>query len=390
MKILYVCSYSGLTGATQVMLSNIDELSSRVNFIVVIPKHGPVEDELKKRKIKYFCISYFNWMVPTELKKEPVQRLKWLVKCFMNMSETLKLVLIMLVHRIDLVQINTIYTSFGYCAAKITNKKVVWYAQEVPEEASKMSFWNNRKAIKSFKNADGLICVSNFVKETILKYGVDKNKIYTVYNSVDLKEKLLMPVFDKRDNIEISVIAGVANEQKNQMQALYAIRILKNNGYKVNLKLIGIDSQSDDSWYIQGLLRYISKNNLKDVVELMGFVRDKETIYRHTDITVSCARGEAFGLTIGESMARGIPVIAANSGAFGEILVGGKNGCLYNPEVVNELVYSIERVIDDQYYREKIISNAREFVQTRLSPKNNAKRIYELYAIICSRNGEFN
>jgi len=381
MKVMYICSYTGLTGATQVMLSNIDSLMPEVEFLVILPEHGPLEEELKTRGVKVHCMKYFNWIIPSKRKVKIFEKLKWIIKIIVNFFSSLMLMEIILKEKVSIIQINTLYTDFGFRAGKVLRKKIVWYAQEVPEGTSDMSFWNRDKTLRTLKHADGIICVSNFVRQYILSCGVLPQRIQVVYNATSVR-KGVVNEGQLHDPIRISLIAGVANCQKNQLLALKAVNRLLNDDFSIILSFFGIDENSDDKQYFEKMKRYIDINELSSYVRFYGFVKNKEFIYGQTDITLSCALDEAFGLTIVESMVRKIPVVAVNSGGTRELLNTGENGGVYKVNDELGLTNQLKKMINDSDFRSKVVNSAYEFGVKKCDPKNTAAKILKFYKVI--------
>lgn len=381
MKILYICSYTGLTGATQVMLSNIESLMSEAEFFVVLPGKGPLEGELKARGIKVYRIKYFNWIIPSKMKQQRNEKVKWLIKKIVNCFSTLLLLRIILKNKISIIQINSLYTDFGFWAGRVLRRKVIWYAQEVPEGTSDMRFWNRKKMLNELNRADGVVCVSNFVRQYILSCGVLPQKTKVVYNATDMQ----INVENKRmlhDPVRISVIAGVANYQKNQLLALQAVKALTGEGYSIVLNFFGINENSDDRKYFLDMKEYIRKNKIDEFVNFYGFIKEKKFIYDRTDITLSCALDEAFGLTITESMIRKIPVVATDSGGTKELLNGGENGGTFSSNNGIELKQQLKKVIDDSKYRANIVDSAYKFVNENCNPQKVSSEILKFYKSI--------
>ena len=82
-----------------------------------------------------------------------------------------------------------------------------------------------------------------------------------------------------------------------------------------------------------------------------GFVSDRDEIYDALDILVAPAVDEGFGLSIVEAGAYGLPVVAARSGAFPEVIQEGRTGFLFEPGNVEALALALERLILDDDLR---------------------------------------
>lgn len=70
----------------------------------------------------------------------------------------------------------------------------------------------------------------------------------------------------------------------------------------------------------------IEKAGLSDRILFVGEHKDIERWYRALDLFIAPQRWEGFGLTPLEAMASGVPVVAADVGAFSELVVPGKAG----------------------------------------------------------------
>ena len=62
-----------------------------------------------------------------------------------------------------------------------------------------------------------------------------------------------------------------------------------------------------------------------------GFLADRDRLYGDLDILVAPAVDEPFGLTVPEAGSYGLPVVAARSGAFPELIEEERTGLLFEP-----------------------------------------------------------
>jgi glycosyltransferase involved in cell wall biosynthesis len=99
----------------------------------------------------------------------------------------------------------------------------------------------------------------------------------------------------------------------------------------------------------QGRIRYV------------GFERDQQRMalfYRASDVYVHAAYGEAFGKTISEAMACGIPVVATAVGGIPEQIEDGKTGILVPPFGVESMAEAIQRLLIDANLHRQIAESA--------------------------------
>jgi mannosyltransferase len=90
---------------------------------------------------------------------------------------------------------------------------------------------------------------------------------------------------------------------------------------------------------------------LSDRILFVGEHTDIERWYRALDLFVAPQRWEGFGLTPLEAMASGVPVVAADVGAFSELVVEGETGTVIPRGDLAELTAACSRLIDDDLLR---------------------------------------
>src|SRR5690606_23454290 len=76
----------------------------------------------------------------------------------------------------------------------------------------------------------------------------------------------------------------------------------------------------------------VARAGLSERILFMGERRVIAPYYQALSLFVAPQRWEGFGLTPLEAMASGVPVVAADVGAFSEMIVPGKTGTIVPPE----------------------------------------------------------
>jgi glycosyltransferase involved in cell wall biosynthesis len=89
--------------------------------------------------------------------------------------------------------------------------------------------------------------------------------------------------------------------------------------------------------------------------------RDRiEDLYSLSDIYVHPARGEAFGRTVVEALASGLPVVCAAEGGPAEIVEHGVSGLHVAPGDTRALEDAVRRLVEDPELRARLALGARE------------------------------
>jgi sucrose synthase len=126
----------------------------------------------------------------------------------------------------------------------------------------------------------------------------------------------------------------------------------------------------------QHKLRWLPSINKLDTGEVYRIIAD------HKGIFVQPALFEAFGLTIIEAMASGLPTFAPKFGGPLEIIEYGVNGFLMNTNKPNLIAESLENFVEqcqkDKNFWETISKNGIKRVQDHFNWKSYSQRMINL------------
>jgi glycosyltransferase involved in cell wall biosynthesis len=127
------------------------------------------------------------------------------------------------------------------------------------------------------------------------------------------------------------------------------------------------------------LQRTIAGTPLADKIAFLGHRSDLTEILPVLDVVCIPSENEAFGLTIIESMACGMPIIGSNTGSLPE-LVDADSGVLVGPFDVPAWRDAMTTLIRDADTRKAMGLAARRRVEERFSNKQHVKRLIEIYS----------
>ncbi|MBC8544966.1 glycosyltransferase [Bianquea renquensis] len=137
------------------------------------------------------------------------------------------------------------------------------------------------------------------------------------------------------------VSIGELNENKNHRVVLEALTKLKQrnqNHFNIRYGICG------DGFFRQRLERWIQEMGLGDCVTLYGYCLKVPEILGAADATLFPSKREGLGMAGLESLAMGIPVIAADNRGTREYMEHGKNGYVFPCDDVEGFVEGIERI----------------------------------------------
>lgn len=189
--------------------------------------------------------------------------------------------------------------------------------------------------------ADAIICVSNCVKEYILKnFKADIKKTEVIFRGVDLssfnpnkcisKQALRSKYNLELNSFLISVVGRITN-LKNLETIIKAINILKEQKFDVKLLVAGGVHEKRKKYY-DNLIILIKELNLQNEVKFLGSIKEINEIYALSDVLVSASiKPESFGRSVAEAIAMNCPVVASNHGGVKDIILDGANGYFFEP-----------------------------------------------------------
>ena len=153
---------------------------------------------------------------------------------------------------------------------------------------------------------------------------------------------------------------------------------------KKNVHLLfigGIDEyHGADLEVVSTLQHYIAEHNLQEKVTFTNYTNDVFSIINAADIICIPSKNEAFGLTVIESMAANKAIVASNSGGIPEVLADA--GVLVDPENPQMIAISLEKLVDDPDFRDKLADQAGRRFQQEFRMDIHADKLEHIYKIL--------
>lgn len=135
-----------------------------------------------------------------------------------------------------------------------------------------------------------------------------------------------------------------------------------------------------DQVYYHAIQDLVKRRPGADRVHFIGFAAQSAAVLQAFDIFVFPSHLEAFGLSLVEAMAMGLPVVACAAGGVLDIVADGDTGLLVPPRDPTALAVAIGRLLDDPGLRQRLGQAARE-----ASARWDIARIAERYEIEYTR-----
>jgi colanic acid/amylovoran biosynthesis glycosyltransferase len=187
------------------------------------------------------------------------------------------------------------------------------------------------------ENCRFCVTISEYNRRYILEHfpRVDPGKIFISRLGVDVPEQGESPRRASRTHRTLTLLAvGRLHAVKDHAFLVRACARLRERGTDFECLIAG---EGPERRRLEILIR---ENRLRDQVTLLGHIapRQMDSLYRRADVVVLTSRSEGIPLVLMEAMARGRIVLAPAITGVPEIVIPGKNGFLYAPGALQDLV----------------------------------------------------
>lgn len=185
---------------------------------------------------------------------------------------------------------------------------------------------------------DKVVCVSESVKDTMLKRFGEMGNLCVCFNPIDTNEIdcLLREGIPNRPKETLFVCVGRLVEQKGFDRLLPICKKLNDEGFRYHVWIIG---EGEDRKKLEA---YISDNNLSNV-ELLGYKSNPFIYMKCADWFLCVSRFEGFNMTLQEATYCGTPIITTLCAGAQELLSNNEFGIIVdNSEAaIDSILHSV-------------------------------------------------
>ena len=253
-----------------------------------------------------------------------------------------------------------------YC--KYKKIPIVFWTKGYADTSKRNYFIDNFIMKPMLSLGDIYLPYGNSTIEYLVSLGIHKDRIITSFNTVDVErisnnlmnykkigQHLLAEQKIEESSFIISTVGRLVSK-KNVIQLCFSIKKLVDKGYSV-IGLIGGYGPEENN-----IRDVVEKLNLEDSVLLLGKLPNDHdnVLLAISDLAVFCG---ANGLAILQAMALKVPVLIADeTGADSEVVRHLNTGIRFEKNNINEIVYWIEKVINNEINITKIVADAEKEV----------------------------
>ncbi|MCD1146783.1 glycosyltransferase [Peptoniphilus sp. KCTC 25270] len=244
----------------------------------------------------------------------------------------------------------------------------------------------NTFALKRFSY---YIAITQKFKEMLISRGFPKEKIYVVYNGIDMDSRL--GTMEREKFLERFDLT----EHKDKTLFVMAARLDQVKDHRTLVKAINENKKSlQDSFFIlagsgmeeEHLKSYIKEHGLENNVRLIGELKDPENLFAAGDVNLLTSKSESFPYALMEGARENLAFVASKVGGIPE-MAGKNQDYLFEPGNAQELGEILVRINNhpEQLKERGVALN--QYVREHFSAESMAKKHIEIYEDIIKKDG---
>lgn len=273
--------------------------------------------------------------------------------------------------------LKTIYTAHGYHFLKGGSKTgwIVYYPiEKMMAKLTDVTININKEDYEITKNK---------LKPQNCYYlkgvGIDLTKYKSLDEEQKIKKRLELGL---KDNDFVVIMIAELNENKNHIQLIKALEMLKNKHKNIKALCVGEGNE------LNGLIEEIKTRGLEDNIKFLGFRTDVNELINIADIGVLLSYREGLPRNIMELMANGKKVIATDIRGNRDLICNSNVGTLVKVGDYQETARAIEMYMEEKKTleevagailnkEEKVIEEIKDYEINKIC--NDLKKIYKIY-----------
>ncbi len=380
-RVLYLNPASDIGGAERSllgMLQNMDRF--RFEPHVLLWKDGELRRHLESLSVPVHLIL----LPPALLRVGRKSSVFYLFRSFLTIFPLLmfywKAFCLIRKNSFSIIHSNGLKTHFFSIPVRmLSSAKLIWHVREM---VSFRGFYPVLWRCLKLGIPHKVIANSHAVKMDILSKGdPGRTEIQVIYNGIDTSRFFPVETNPHRDYIQLGIFSPLA-PIKGFEPLFQVVAKLKARGQTIRLWVVGqsfYDTVGHQDY--EDVLKQLARQlGLSHEVEFLGFQEDVADLMHQCDIVVQPSlQPEGFGRTVAETMACGVPVIAANRGGIPEIMEDGTHGFLIDPEDVEQFANAVENLIEQPELRAQMGRSGVERIREHFSLNSYVDQIQRTY-----------
>jgi glycosyltransferase involved in cell wall biosynthesis len=232
-----------------------------------------------------------------------------------------------------------------------------------------------------------LVTVSGSERDLALQHNiVPKNKIVTLYNSIDPSDfddfnyvnKVPYKLLENNSEIILGTV-GRLYYQKDPITLIKSFKIINDKFPNTRLVIVGDGP-------LEGKCRQlINELNLEDRIELAGYQNNSKAYYKTFDIFLLSSHYEGLPYALLEAMIMGIPCVGTDVVGIKDLILHGETGYLAMEENPAEFARAVINLLENPALLSAFSENAKRITKTNYNFNDGIKDYQDFYYSQCLR-----
>ena len=232
-----------------------------------------------------------------------------------------------------------------------------------------------------FKRGDLFLCVSEHIKEKLIKLGCDERKIMVHRSGVDTDKYQYRPPIAKDDGQIRILTVGRLTEKKGVEYGIRAVAKVLQTSQRIQYTIAGDGPLRDK---LQSLITELKAG---DRIKLVGWKSQNEIaeLLQESDIllapSVTTTNGNEEGIpgVIMEAYSRGVPVVSSRHAGIPEVVQDRESGFLVPERDVDGLAERLQTLAEQAALRAAMGQKGRDFVDEHYNIERLNNRLVDMY-----------
>lgn len=282
---------------------------------------------------------------------------------YKNMLKILPRTDVIFVHMIPL------YLILAWLPAKIYgNKLVIWYAGVTMNNWVRLAVWLSDKSVTSQEGA----LRTKSRKRLVIGHGIDMN----LFKISNIKSQI--------STITILSVGRITPSKGHDL-AIKSVANLVENGYDLNLIIIGEVVQSYHGKYLEYLRDLTEKLEINDRVKFVGAVNYDEMpkYYNNAEVLVNAVPSGGFDKVILEAMASGVIPLTSNEYIKPVFSQDIREELFFREGGLRELELKLKFIIEKRLWEnEAVVLRLRDIVTQNYSLNTFIDRLFNIFVSV--------
>jgi glycosyltransferase involved in cell wall biosynthesis len=245
---------------------------------------------------------------------------------------------------------------YGAPAAMLAgmSDRVIWWQQAIPRRNLGIDLW------ATLLPSAAVGCYGRVAAEAQSRM-TPSRRTFVVHAGAPVPAPYTGPApLELPSDVPVVGLVGRLQAWKGQDRLINAQALLRERGHPFHLVIVGGDSWGLSPEYARSLAPLVSRLGLDGAVTMTGEVPDAGPYIEQLDVLVNASDPEPFGIVLLEGMARGVAVLAVDSGGPGEFVEDRKTGMLARSGEPDALADALEPLLVSPDLRRELGQAGRE------------------------------